>query len=164
MKCLGRDRMKRLLIIALLLLLLLATPVYAYTPPGQSSDNATDIILWHGDNVTIESANITGGVEITGDVVVTGEVEITGLTESNERIAADFLAFIIVAFIIAIVLAKGGVILYALGVPVALVYGFVTASEQEVYSPLWVAGVAIGILGLYFLYQIGADVMGRKKK
>lgn len=158
--------MKRLLI-ALLLLLALplsVTSAYAYTPPGQSSDNATDIILWHGDNVTIESANITGGVEITGDVEITGEVEITGLTESNESIAADFLAFTIAAFIIVIVLIKGGVILYALGVPVAFVYGFVTASEQEVYSPLWVAGVAIGLLGLYFLYQIAADVIGRKKK
>ena len=75
--------------------------------------------------------------------------------------AIAFLAFV---FITILALWQNKVILYALAAPVNIVYGFVTASEQEVYSPLWVAGVAIGILGLYFLYQIGADVFGRKKK
>jgi len=148
--------MKRLLILLLLLPIALSVPVYAYTPPNQSSDNATDIILWHGDNVTIESANVTGGIEVTGDVTI------TGLTESNESIAADFLAFVIVAFIIMTVLMKGSVVLYALGVPVALVYGLAVASDQDVYSPLWVAGVAIGLFGLYFLYLIAAAAIRRK--
>jgi len=157
--------LKRLLIIiALLSFLLPASIAYAYTPPGQSSDNASDVILWYGDNqtanLTIESANLT---LLADNFTVSGNLTITGLTESNESIASDYLAFLIVAFLIVIVLVKGGVILHALGVPVAFVYGFITASENTVSSPLWVAGVAIGILGLYFLYMVGANVVGRRK-
>ena len=81
-----------------------------------------------------------------------------------ELLRSSFLGLVIVALFIGVVLTKGGVILYALGVPVALVYGLAVAREYEVYSALWVAGVAIGILGLYFLYQIGAGIVSSQRK
>ena len=154
-------------IVLLLAVFISGAPAYAFDPPEQSTDNATDIILWHGDNLTIASANLTiesANITVTGEVEVSGDVELTGFVDSMESIAADFLAFVIVAFMIIIVLAKGSVILNALGVPVALVYGFTVASEQDVYSPLWVAGVAIGLLGLYFLYQIATEAIVAAKR
>ena len=129
-------------LLLLLAVLIPANIVYAYGEPTQGTDNATDIIIWYGDNVTIESANLTG------------EMEITGLTDTMEDISNDWLSFVIVAFLLWLFLKYGGAILYALGVPVAFTYGFVTAGSVTVFSPLWVAGVAIGIIGLYFLYNI----------
>ena len=74
------------------------------------------------------------------------------------------LTFVIVAYFLSVVLIKENTILNALGVPVAMVYGFNTASGEDVYSPLWVAGVAIALLGFYFLYQIAAGAIERKKR
>lgn len=56
--------------IVILVTIVAVRGVRAYTPPGQSSDNATDVIIWHGDsaNVTLSgSANITlsGSANIT---------------------------------------------------------------------------------------------------
>ena len=34
-----------------------ASPAFAFDPPDQGTDNATDIILWYGDNLTIESGS-----------------------------------------------------------------------------------------------------------
>lgn len=76
----------------------------------------------------------------------------------------EVLTLVLVLFITILALWQSKVILYALAVPVALVYGFTIAGEQEVYSPLWVAGLAIGLLGLYFLYLIAAEAVGRRKQ
>ncbi len=140
------------LTLCLIMLLALMVPVgtaYAFDAPNQGTDNATDVVLWHGDNLTIESATISG------------DIEVVGLIDSIEDIAADFLAFLIVAFLLVIIFKYGNTILYALGVPVSFVYGFVTASSQEVYSPLWVAGVAFGLIGLYFLYITASGAIKR---
>ncbi len=54
----------------------------AYTPPGQSSDNATDVIIWHGDSANITlSGNVTANV--TGDL----NVNIPGLGDDIENAA-----------------------------------------------------------------------------
>lgn len=64
--------MKRaLLFIILILTFVTATPVMSYDVPGQSTDNATDVIIWHGDtgNVTItdfETA-IDSGAQVIAD-------------------------------------------------------------------------------------------------
>ncbi len=144
--------MKKLLLSALLLALFIpAGTAYAYDTPSQGTDNATDIILWYGDNLTIESATVSG------------EIEITGLTDSNESIAGDFLAFIIVAFIIVIALTKDKDIIDALACPVSIIYGFTLASGQTVYSQLWVAGIALVLIGLYFLFRIVIRGINKRK-
>jgi hypothetical protein len=48
--------------------LLFSASALAYSPPDQSSDNATDVIIWHGD-----SANIT----LSGNITVSGNATIT---------------------------------------------------------------------------------------
>ena len=154
--------MKYILALVLLLSLAVATPALAFTSPAQGTDNATDVILWHGDNITIESGNITiTSANLTGSVGLTGEVEVTGLTDTLSDIADDYLALLVVAFFIGVVLLKQSTVLNALGVPVAFVYGLSLASGEDTYSTLWVAGVAIAIVGLYFLYQIAADVVAK---
>jgi len=53
-------------IISILSLTFIAVPAYAYEPPTQGSDNATDVILWPGS-----SANITiSGYEEAVDTVL----------------------------------------------------------------------------------------------
>lgn len=92
-------------------------------------------------------------------------MEVVGEELGNfNSLVADFLGLAFVVVVIIVILVRERTIFYALGVPVALVYGFTVASEQDVYSPLWVAGVTIGILGLYFLYQIAMGVVGEIRK
>lgn len=150
--------MKATFILIVLLLLLIPMPVYAYDIPGQGTDNATDVILWMGDNITIETANLTID---SGNLTVAGTVEITGLTESNEDIAGDFFSFLIVAFIIVLVLKIGGPVLNSLGVIISFIYGFTLASDQEPYTLLWVAGVSIGLFGLYLFFEIAKEPVSK---
>jgi len=86
--------MKRSIFAILLLsfLLLVAVPVYAYSPPGQGTDNATDIIIWHGDtaNVTAVAAVTVAGLE---DAMVAAADEI-----------ADQLGIISVAWLLTVFL------------------------------------------------------------
>lgn len=73
--------MKKFALLALLSVLV-AMPVYAYSPPNQGTDNATDIILWQGDtaNVSITAANLT--VKGDGYFLLTGELEIAHLQDA----------------------------------------------------------------------------------
>src|SRR3972149_12085047 len=64
------------------LTLIVADIAMAYSPPDQSSDNVTDVIIWHGDtaNVTLTgSANVT----LSGSANIT----IPGLREDMEAAA-----------------------------------------------------------------------------
>lgn len=150
------------LLILLLLLLIPAIPTYAFTEPTQGTDNATDIILWAGDNITVSltSANIT--VADAEDALTTAaEAGADIIADTMTDIANTYLAFLVVAFLIVVIFKWGGSVLYGLGVPVCFIYGFTTAGSQTVGSPLWVASVAIGILGFYFLYEIAKEPVAR---
>lgn len=155
--------MKRLVAFLVFCILLIPAGVaYAYDPPSQGSDNATDVILWYSDNLTLEAVTLTI-VDLEDALTTAAEAHADTVTDSMADISAKWLSFVIVAFLLWLVFWRGGVILYALGVPVAFVYGFVTAGSATVFSPLWVAGVAIGILGLYLLYQIARGAMQARR-
>lgn len=149
------------LLLGMGLLAALAAPALSFDPPEQGTDNATDVVLWYGDNLTIASANVTVN-EL--DLTVDGEVTVTGLTDSIDEAAGNIFAFIVVAFVLSWAFIRGGAVLQAIGTVVAFVYGFRLASEYEVYTSLWVAGVAIGLIGLYFLYSlVPEDIWGKMR-
>lgn len=66
-----------------------------------------------------------------------------------------------VLFIIVIVLWQNKTFLTAIGIPVTWVYGFSMAADETVLSDMWVAGIAIGLLGVYFLYKLVMQGFGR---
>lgn len=143
---------KALLILVLILAIALpAIPAFAFTEPSQGTDNATDVIIWHGDNLTIS------------DVTIDGEVTIAGLTDSLDDAAESLLSFIIVGFIITLAFIKPGDIFHAIAAGVSIVYGLVLASNQTVAEPLWVAGVSIALIGLYFIYTIAAGAIRKAR-
>lgn len=150
--------MKYLVIVAVLLLALLPTSVMAYTPPSQSSDNATDVILWNGDNVTIESANLTGTVSLSGTLAV------TDLNDTVEDIADDYRSLLMVAFIVILALVTKSIVLKGLACPVCFVYGLTVATGNNTYDTMWTAGVGIAILGIYFLFDVAAEPVKRMLK
>lgn len=51
-----------------------APQVAAYAPPGQSSDNATDVILWHGDSANVTIASLQTAME-AGATVISGSMD-----------------------------------------------------------------------------------------
>ena len=141
--------MKRTLALLAILALLIPVPVYAYTPPEQGSENATDIIICHGHNMTIESANLTGTIAIDSL-----EDALVAAAEAHAAaIAEDYLTLVIVALLVALVFWKGTIILYAIGAPVTIVYGLSLATPGAELS-MWMAGVAIAFIGTYFFYRI----------
>lgn len=156
--------MRLLLALSVMLVLFIPLPVSAFTPPTQGSENVTDVIIWYGDNVSIESANLTiesanlsVSIESLEEALVSAaEAQAEALNENTSGIAADYLALFIVALLIALVFWQRSIITYAIGAPVAIVYGLSLAVPSAELS-LWVAGVSIAIIGTYFLYQI---VMG----
>ncbi len=156
----------------------IAIPVYAFDAPTQGTDNATDVVLWYGDNLTLNNVTLNP-VQFSGSIYLSNNVTISDLEDSMTTsaeagatiiadalvdVAVDYLAFLIVAFLIAIIMKKDTIALNAVGVAVAMVYGLRTAADQVVFSELWVAGVAIALIGLYFLYRVASAGFSKRGK
>jgi len=154
--------MRKAITLTLLLAALIAagtSPVFAFTPPSQSSDNATDVILWYGDNVTIESANVTLTiVDLEDALTAAAEAQATVITENQSSISNDYLALLIVAFIIALVFWQRTLFLYILAMPVCMVYGLTLAADNTTQSSLWVSGIIVAVIGTYCFFK--AVMMG----
>lgn len=71
--------------------------------------------------------------------------------------------FMPLALVLVLALWRESIFFYALAVGVSTVYGFLLASSETNGSALWVAGVAIGLMGLYFLCQVALAVWRRRK-
>ncbi len=162
------------LLAALLLILTLAAPVYAFDPPTQGTDNATDVILWPGDTVNVTANTILqGSVYVTSnasiyieDVVeaeLEGEVtvEVTGLEDFFD----DIFLFIVIAAISAYaILKKDAVFAKIITSPLLIAYGARLAVTDTVYSTLWMAGVVIALIGTSLLFKVIWDAVGEKVK
>jgi len=142
--------------------IMVTSPVMAYTPPEQSTDNATDIILWHGDsanvsvtsaNVTIISANITI-VDLETALTNAGEVSASIIATAVATVLGEGLVFLIIAAFVALVFWQRNVFLYLLAVPILTVYGFAFATDSTVGSTGWTLGVTIAILGTFCLFRV----------
>ena len=129
------------LIIATGILLWCALPVMAFTEPGQGTDNATDVVVWYGDNQTIVVEDLEAGID-SGAAVIADAHTATG---------NQFLTLAIVALIVASAFAVRSLFLYIICCPVAVIYGLTTASDATAGSSLWAAGIVITIFGLYCL-------------
>lgn len=124
------------------------TPVNAYDPPVQGTVNATDIIIWHGDNATIV---------LDGTITIEGEGEIVD----------SFLLLFLVVIIVGLAFWQQNLFLFILACPVSIVYGLLTADSATINTPLWVASIAIVIIGLYCLYKaviLGLEDFRRSKR
>lgn len=139
------------ILIALLLILALAAPIYAFTPPGQGTDNATDVILW-GDNVTLT-------VGVPGGLTVAGDVEIDLLQDS----LANLLAFIIVGSITAFVVLRKSNFGKSIASILLLVYGLRMAIPEDLWSVLWMAGVIIAMVGTGLIFGVVLEAIGKSK-
>jgi len=185
--------MKRtLLLLAIVFALILEggdSFAYAYTPPTQGTDNATDIIIWYGDNLTITGLDtslstianalsqqgvpitFTNNISITDlevSLIAASEVHAQVIADSNESIAMDFLSFLIIVAILAFTFWQKSILLYALSCPSSLVYGLSISASTTVSSARGVAGIVIAIIGTYCLYKavmLGLeDIKQRTKK
>jgi len=149
--------MKKLTVLLMLLVLtmtiLVTGTALAYTPPGQGTDNATDIIIWYGDNITIESANLTGELTIT-DLTVASEAGAQVIADEITSIWNGFIIFLLAVTISALAFWQKNVFLYLLAAPVNIVYGLNLASDADVASTQWVLGVVVAIIGMFCLFRV----------
>lgn len=158
--------MNRLWSLLIILTLLIAAPAYAFTPPSQGTDNATDVILWNGDNVTVESANVTGTANLTGSITIdAGTVTIDGL----ETVLQDYLLFaIILSFMVVVFTVKykgqPHPFLNLMAFPLLLFYGISLTSGYDMFTAWWTAGTMIAILGTFCLIRVAVNAWTSRKK
>jgi hypothetical protein len=117
--------MKRLiLLISLLVAMIIPGNVLAFDPPVQdTSENATDVILWLSDNITIESisGNLALTIEGLNDAVNISTVSI------REEIASQvqgFIVFILLLFIIILGFWRFDRVMLLIGGLGLMLYGF----------------------------------------
>ena len=149
------------LTIALFIALLLScwtTPAFAFTPPSQGTANATDVVLWHGDNATVNMPDLTTAAEAGAQVIADALIDfLDGL-----------IAFLLVIAITAFALIKGdpqrAPFPYLLAVPVNLVFGLIYASVKVPASSEWVEGVIVAIIGTYLLVRVATSQFDKLRK
>lgn len=125
------------------------SPSYAYDPPEQTG-NVTDVILWYGDNLTIQAGDI--------DVTV---AELTEAAEAGAQVVADeieaiwdnLFLLLLAGVITALAFTQRNIFLYCITVPVNVTYGLYLASGSTAGSVLWVEGLVIAIIGTFCLYR-----------
>lgn len=140
-------------LIALFLTLFISSPALSFTPPSQGTDNATDVILWYGENLTIKAHDITiSGLEDA--LVAAGEAQAEIISASNNTIAGDFTLLFLVALVMTLVFCKSNIFLYSLGAPTGIVYGLFLASGADGNISFWVIGVVIALIGTYCLFRV----------
>ncbi len=137
--------------------------VYYYT---ESSENVTGYALettkyyfrawgFYDDNVTYSSdyaEAYIGGEDMTE--VATSVENLAAVLAGLNALFDSTYTLLIVALVFGLIFWQKTEILYALGVPVGIVYGLGVASSNAVNSTLWVVGIAIAILGTYCLYKL----------
>lgn len=131
-----------IILVALILSLVVAVPALAYDLPTQGSDNATDIILWHGD-----SANVTlSGFDIETAITDAATSIVNEVSDSLTTVLG-FIVSVLVTFGLAILAYwRGDKPLFFLSGIAFMIYGFTYWSTSEVYSiVLVVVGIFLGI-------------------
>ncbi len=116
-------------------------------------------IGYHSDNITCSyeyARAIIGGEDmetLAENVGIIGSALSTFLTGVLPIVEAIW-QFLIAGAIIGLAFWRKNIFLYILATPVSLVYGLGLASENEVKSLLWVAGVIIALIGTYCLIKV----------
>jgi len=161
--------MKRIIITMLIITLtLLATPVLAYTPPEQGTDNATDVILWYGNNMTIANANLTI-IGLEDAITAAGVAQAQVLVDSQGSNTETYLGMVLVVFIIILAFLPFNspamaIFLNSLACLVGILYGLSLAVTQTYGSSLWLSALAIAILGTACLFRAATMGWGQIKR
>lgn len=120
---------KLVIIVSLLLAILLPGQVFAFDPPLQdTSANATDIILWHGDDATI-NLNTDGLEDIIGVSV------------------ASIIGFCLLLVIVIIGFWRYDRLMLIIGGFGFVIFGF------SLWSSIWYLSITTVIAGIYMVFK-----------
>lgn len=134
--------MKRITVVLLALIMIMpaALPARAYSPPAQGTDNATEVIIWHGDDMTVNVD--TSGIENV-------------ISDESEEIFLLLLTGLIVG--LALWQRKSSPFLALLGVAPAVIYGLTVARDMDTTRAFFVDGATIAVFGFYLLYSTASE-------
>jgi hypothetical protein len=125
------------------------TPSYAFSPPSQGSDNATDVIIWYGDNMTL-NADISGNVTIPGvtDLVSAVEQASEDIIDELQIINVSIIILALVLFIAILAFWHRDRIMYIVAGLLFVVVGFgfsttIISDETLLSISLVITGMAI---------------------
>jgi len=71
-----------------------------------------------------------------------------------DALVTPFLKLGIVSLLVALTFWQKSLFLYALMCPVCIVYGLSLTAGELTSSPLWMAGIAVAIIGTYCLFKV----------
>lgn len=150
--------MKLKLLIAIFALFLavgLPSVAMAYTPPTQFSDNATNVVLWHGDTANVSLSNVN--VNLTGSPTVNMVVS-TSTTDS-------LINLVIVLFMVAVGFLYGKTHRYYIDGVVgsgAFIYGLYRAIVNSSIENMTI-GIMVALVGAYFIGRLVRKAWGTWK-
>lgn len=111
----------------------------AFTEPIQGADNATDVVVWYGDNLTI--------TDLEDILTSAGEASAQVLADEAESIFADIMGIFLTCFLIWLAVTDGAPVLYFIAGLVCMIYGFNYWDTSEALSiSLVLAGIVMGFV------------------
>lgn len=119
-----------------------------------AEDVTENITLSFDESLTIEIENITTIISEATDILV----------DNQTSLFAEFLTLLIASIITILAFWKRNIILYCLAVPIDLVLGLSLATSATVASARWIEGLAITVIGLFFLFRVAIDAFVKSRK
>jgi hypothetical protein len=142
--------MKKLILISSLILAVsLPLPVFGFNPPSQSSDNATDVVLWHGDNLTIQNIsgeltlNVTGLQLSLSDIGNKIDTNTKSINSEIDNQMKKMGLFFLLCFIVILGFWRGDRVMLVIGGFGMAIYGFSLWTSYQ-----WLSIIAV-IAGVY---------------
>lgn len=117
-----------------------------------------DGLVIYASAFSYESDNTTYSEEYATASIGEGMEDLTNQVEAFNTlldllVSSGFL-LAIVSLLFGLIFWQKRVFLYALGVPVGMVYGLSLANDNDVLSALWVMGIIIAIIGTYCFVRV----------
>ncbi len=140
-----------------------ALPVYAFDEPTQSTDNATDVILWYGENQTI---SVAGNVTLsTVPITWSSNLTVTGIPELNDTIStvseniideletinASFIILALLFFVTILAYWHRDKILYVVAGLLFIVTGF--GFSTTIVSDMMLLEISLVITGIAIVFK-----------
>jgi len=131
----------------------MAVKVFAYDEPAQGTDNATDIIIWHGDNLTIENITIEG---LEDALVAAAIAQTDASTAAQSTLLTTIIGFVIVILLAVLAYWHREMLLYIISGLAFMIYGFSYTDTSVYISALLV------IAGIYTFIKAGVSKRGNE--
>jgi hypothetical protein len=151
------------ILLSIMVIAIMATPALAFDPPPQSGSDATDVILWYGENFTIKAGYITADITIApfSANINMPELEQTLINvverwqelqlQNNRTLLLEVISFLWILIIIFLAFWHRDKWLYVIAGFSTLLQGF------SLWTTDWKMSIFVALVGLYCFIKLGEN-------